>query len=294
MNPRLSALGRLAIFVILAFVVFPAKKRWLRAALHDSGGVAVYIVDHLVELAAVLTFAAIMARLERRSLAAYGLPWRAALRSRFWQGAGAGIGALTLLYLGLAATGALHLGLSSGHLLLSAILGIVYALLFVLLAVREEFLYRGYGMFTGTQIAGFWFAAVASTAWFTWSHSDNSRESPLGLANVALFALVACLMLRRTGDLWMPIGFHAAWDWGQTYLYGVGDSGHPPAPGHLIASTVSPAAPAWLSGGLVGPEGSVLCTALIVALGIVYASVLRCVRYPERDRPPTPEADRGG
>src|SRR5262249_6746703 len=98
-------------------------------------------------------------------------------------------------------------------------------------------------------------------------------ENALGLANVAAFGLLACLALKRTGNLWLVIGFHASWDWGETYLFGVGDSGHPPAPGHLLSSIVSSKSPAWLSGGSVGPEGSALCAALFVILWMA------CIRW---------------
>jgi membrane protease YdiL (CAAX protease family) len=30
--------------------------------------------------------------------------------------------------------------------------------------------------------------------------------------------MVACLMLRRTGDIWMPLGLHAAWNWGEVFF----------------------------------------------------------------------------
>src|SRR5690348_9790307 len=102
----------------------------------------------------------------------------------------------------------------------------------------------------------------------------------IGLANLALFGLVACLTLRRTGSLWLAIGFHAAWDWGETWLFGVADSGHAPAPGHCFSANVPAAAPAWLSGGPVGPEGSALCVALMAILG------LACLRWLRASAPP--------
>jgi len=278
MGSRLRAVWGLLAFVVLAFVVFPAKGRWLRALLHGSDDTVRYVLDHMIELAAIVLFASIMAAIARRPFGAFGLPWRLALRSRFWQGAGAGLASLTLLMFGLRATGAIQLGVSSTPPLQAAGLGLVYAALFVLLAMREEFLYRGYGLYTLAEISGFWPAVLVSTAWFTWSHAGNSQENALGLANVAVGGLLFCLMLRRTGNLWMAIGFHATWDWGQTYFYGVGDSGHPPAPGHLFTATVSPAAPAWLSGAPVGPEGSVLCGALSAVLIAVYAWRLRGAR----------------
>ena len=71
-----------------------------------------------------------------------------------------------------------------------------------------------------------------------------------------------------SGNLWMPIGFHLAFDWGETYLYGVPNSGHV-LPGHLLSGSSSGAW--WLSGGTVGPEGSVLCTLLLIAVCCVCA-----------------------
>jgi membrane protease YdiL (CAAX protease family) len=282
MSSRLRALGRLLFFVALVLILFPAKRRWLRAALHGADGTVVYLVDHMLELAAILLFCAIMATIERRPFRAFGLAWGQALGARFWQGAGVGLASLTLLVFVLRGAGALQIEMSSAPALQAAGFFVVYAVVFALLALREESLYRGYGLFTLTQVAGFWVAALVSTLWFSWSHSDNANENLLGLTNVAAFGLLACLMLRRTGNLWLAIGFHTAWNWGQTYLFGVGDSGHPPAPGHLLTATVSPTAPGWLSGATVGPEGSALCTVLIAVLAVLLARVQRGVRYPER------------
>jgi membrane protease YdiL (CAAX protease family) len=36
----------------------------------------------------------------------------------------------------------------------------------------------------------------------------NPGWTVLGLTTVFGFGLVACFLLRRTGDLWMPIGLH--------------------------------------------------------------------------------------
>jgi len=271
MTSRVRALIRLSAFVGLAFVVLPAKRTWLRAVCQGVDGTVLYLLDHMIDLVAILAFGFIMAAIERRPFAAFGMPWRQALRARFWQGAGAGLAALTVLVLVLGATGAIRIGASPTSALQRIGFGVAYAALFVLIAMREEFLYRGYGLFTLTEVAAFWPAALASTVWFAWSHAGNPGESALGVANVAAFGLLACLMLRRSGSLWMAIGFHAAWDWGETYFYGVGDSGHQAAPGHLLTSTTSTTAPAWLSGASVGPEGSALCAALIALLIVLYA-----------------------
>lgn len=287
MSRRVRALPGLVGFLLLVFVLLPARGRWLKSVLHDD--TANYLVGHLIDLAAVLIFAGVMARIERRPFASYGLPWRQALRARFWQGALAGIVSLSVLVLGLRLAGALDVHAPAIPPLKAVAFGAIYALLFLVLAYREEFLYRGYGMFTLAETTTFWLAAVASSVWFTWTHA-GPRESWIGLANVAIFGLVACLTLRRTGNLWLALGFHAAWDWGETYFYGVSDSGHPAPTGHLITSLVPSTRPVWLTGGPVGPEGSILCTVLMLMLGIACILWLPQEQYETKEEPMRAEA----
>jgi len=260
-----GALGVLA-YAALVLGVFPIQGHLLRRWLVGLDGVSLYLVDHLVQLVEILLFAWAGSRLERQSFAAYGLPWRLALRARFWQGAAVGIGALTTLVLALVALGGLRLSLPA-HLGIEVPLAAVgYLLIFIVLGLREEFLYRGYGLTALTGQIGFWPAALVTSAWFVATHASSSGESAVGLVAVGMFGMLACLLLLRTGSLWLPIGLHAAWDWGETFLFGVSDSGHAAAPGHLFAASVPKDAPAWLSGGPTGPEGSVLCLVLLVAL----------------------------
>jgi membrane protease YdiL (CAAX protease family) len=272
-----GAIGLLA-FCAMAFLAFPAQGRVIGRSLHGMDATLLYVLDHLVQLAELLLFAWGASRLEQRSFAAYGLPWREAFRSRFWQGAALGMLSISGLVFAVAALGGVKLALPA-HLGPEALLFAAgYLALFMILGFREEFLYRGYGLATlGAQI-GFWPAAVVSSVWFVSTHSGNSGENVLGLAAVGLFGLFACQLLRRTGNLWLPIGFHAVWDWSETYLFGVSDSGHAAAPGHFFTATVQKSAPGWISGGAAGPEGSVLCMALIAILAVV-----RMKRPPRRE-----------
>ena len=281
MQPRVRALVGASLYALLVLVVFPLAGRRLESLLHGVDGIVVYLVDHMIQLVVILVFGVVAAALEKRPFAAFGLPWRGALRSRFWKGAAAGIVSLALLVMALCALGALELRPPAASVVAAAGFGLAYAIVFVLLAVREEFLYRGYGQLKLTEATHFWLAAAVTTTWFVATHATSSRENAIGLANIALFGLVACLTLWRTGDLWFAIGLHAAWDWGETWLFGVSDSGHAAAPGHLFTARVPASVPAWLSGGTVGPEGSVLCMGLIVLLGLGCARWLRPARQPE-------------
>ena len=67
------------------------------------------------------------------------------------------------------------------------------------------------------------------------AHLGNSGESFSGIVSVGLAGAVFAFSLYRTGSLWWAIGFHTTWDWAQSYLYGVFDSGTI-VQGHLLAS----------------------------------------------------------
>ena len=261
-----------ALIVGVAVVALALAVRWL---LPRPSPVLGSILGELLSAVVILAASLIMARLERRTLAAYGLTWRWGSLRRFGAGLAAGLAALSILIGLLLAVGALRIvGISlAGAFRWAA----VYAVLFLIVGFFEEFLVRGYALFTLTTGMGFWPSAVATSVLFGLTHLGNPGESPLGIVNAGLIGLVFCLMLRRTGDLWLAIGFHAAWDWAESWLYGVADSAVR-LPGALIAT--APAGPDRLSGGIVGPEGSVLCTVLVIGVGAVVAASMRKARYP--------------
>ena len=101
-------------------------------------------------------------------------------------------------------------------------------------------------------------------------HVGNSGEAKAGLLLAGSFGLLAAFSLRRTGSIWFAIGMHATWDWGESYFYGVPNSGVL-ATGHLTAASLH--GPVWLTGGSVGPEGSALVFA-VIALGALGLHVM--------------------
>jgi membrane protease YdiL (CAAX protease family) len=85
---------------------------------------------------------------------------------------------------------------------------------------------------------------------------------------VLFFSLFACFTLRRTGSLWFAVGLHAAGDYAESFVYSVPDSGMK-ATGHLLNSSFHGAR--WLTGGTIGPEGSVLDFVVFLIAFIVFA-----------------------
>jgi uncharacterized protein len=198
--------------------------------------------------------ALVMARLESRPAGAYGLPARSMFAAQFWHGAALGIIEISVLVGSIA----LFRGYSFGSLAVhgSAILkwALLWALFFVLVGLFEEFAFRGYLQFTLGDGIGFWPAAWILSLGFGSVHLLNEGESPVGALSVVTIALVFALTLKRTGNLWLVVGWHAAFDFGETFLFSVPNSGNVFA-GHLSDATLQ--GPVWLTGGTVGPEGSV-------------------------------------
>jgi membrane protease YdiL (CAAX protease family) len=120
----------------------------------------------------------------------------------------------------------------------------------------EEFLFRGYTQFTLADGIGFWPAGILISVSFGALHLTNSGEGPVGALSVVFIGIFFVFTLQRTGNLWYAVGLHTSFDWGETFLYSVPNSGTV-TPGHLSNSVLH--GPAWLTGASVGPEGSVFC-----------------------------------
>lgn len=116
---------------------------------------------------------------------------------------------------------------------------------------------------TLTTGMGFWPAAFLLSAIFGAVHLTNLGENFIGALEVFVTALLFCLSLRRTGDLWFAVGLHGAWDWAETFFYGVPDSGYQ-GPGRFLNPMFH--GPKWLTGGSVGPEGSLVTPAVEMAM----------------------------
>ena len=237
-----------------------------------------YLVEIPTALCALLS-ALIMARIEKRTLADYGLRFQRGTGRQFSLGLVWGLASFSAMILVIA----LWHGFSPGTLALHGLVllkyTILWAIAFLLVGFVEEFLFRGYVQFTLSEAIGFWPSAVIWSLAFGAIHLANPGENLAGVSEVFLFAIFACLTLRRTGALWFAIGSHAAGDFAETFLFSVPDSGYT-ASGVLLHSSFH--GPKWLTGGSVGPEASVF-SLLMLCIAITLFHFL----YPSRNsRPP--------
>lgn len=244
------------------------------ASLHEfgAGGLWGMMLEEFGSLVAALVPAVVLARVERRPWKSYGLPGRLAFGRLFWIGAAWGFAGISVLIFALYGLHAFLFGHIVLHGLRVARFAAFWAVMFLLVGFFEEFLLRGYTQFTLARGIGFWPAALVLSCAFGLIHLRNGGEQWNGALAAAFIGLFFCLTLRRTGSLWFAIGFHAAWDWGETFFYSVPDSGMV-SPGHLLSSSLRGSD--WLSGGSVGPEGSALCFVVVGAIWLAFERIYR-------------------
>ncbi len=251
------------------------------SAVHVLFTAVFVIVNDGLPLAAMLGSAWLFSRGERRPFSVYGIGrrrWKDVLPGAFW---------------GLALLSALVLLLHTLHLLvfesralsggLAVWFGCKWFLAFCIVGGAEEYFFRGYIQYTlmrgmwgvaerlrpaNARPVAFWLSAIFLSIIFAALHATNGGESALGLAVVFLAGMTFAYALWRTGSLWWAIGFHTTWDWAQSFLFGVPDSGNVSV-GRLFIT--HPSGNPLLSGGTVGPEGSVFVVlAFLLAIAAVH------------------------
>ena len=279
----LRAGWRLLIYAVFLAAIGFGGGMVLRHFVPPTGGVfspGYLFAGEVFSFVAVFGAALAMSLIEHRPPGVYGLPASGAFGKLFWEGFLIGLVEISALVGLISAFG----GYSFGTLALhgSSILrwAIVWAVFFVFVGLFEEFLFRGYTQFTLADGIGFWPAAILLSGSFGYVHLKNPGEGPIGAAAVVMIGLVFALTLRRTGNLWLAIGWHASFDFGETFLYSVPNSGMV-FDGHLSNASLHGAK--WLTGGSVGPEGSVFSFLTMALLALVVHRL-----YPLKTSNPTP------
>lgn len=188
-------------------------------------------------------------------------------------GAG-GFGLMAIPIAGLFAFGAYDL--VSFHGISSALVG--PAIFIVIAATLEELVFRCLLFRVLERSLGTWFALVVQALLFALQHLGNiesagASDVALMLVSVTLGGLLWALVFILTRNLWAATANHAAWNF-TILLCGV------PLSGNEDWRTISPltsryAGPDWLTGGMFGPESSLLAIASTTVAVVLLLRVAR-------------------
>ena len=145
--------------------------------------------------------------------------------------------------------------------------GGVAAALFVLVALSEELIFRGYLLANLQEGIGAVPALVLTSLLFGLFHILNPNVRLLALVNIALAGLVMGYAWLETGNLWLPMAYHFSWNFFQGPIFALPVSGV--RYGGLLAVADRGAAP-LVTGAAFGPEGGLIGTlALLSAFPIL-------------------------
>jgi uncharacterized protein len=201
-----------------------------------------------------------------------GLPWRAmglTLHARWLRDflVGSLIGGASLaLATGIAtAAGGLRFRTPDSGLLLQTGQTLVFsAALFVVAALAEEALFRGYPLQTLTRARLAWLGVLLTAVPFAAVHLRNPNVvRGFTFVNTALAGVWFAVAYLRTRSLWFPLGVHWSWNWALGSLFGLPVSGLTDIAPHPLWHGID-LGPAWLTGGSYGIEGGVACTITLV------------------------------
>jgi membrane protease YdiL (CAAX protease family) len=230
------------------------------------------LIRKFVLCVSVFLVTAIAATLERRRLDSYGLPVEQAFGKFFWKGMFAGLVVVMFVAGAMILTGGIALHGLALHGSEIAKLGLLWLVANVLLGIGEEYAFRGYALKLLWRGAGFWLAAVITSAIFAGDHLEKPGENAMDIGMIFFLGLILCVSVRQTCSLWWAVGWHAAFDFGQLFLIGTRNGGHMPV-GHLFEVTFPGSA--WLNGGDLGTEASIFTVPAVIATLIYVIWFLR-------------------
>ena len=267
---RLRAGWGVLAFIVLFLIFITLDGIVLHSVFHMTGNPKVFsprtgIISEVSQVMCVFLATLVMALIERRSVFSYG--YQGSARAvRFVSGLVWGFIAIATVVFALWKSGFLAFDgfMLHGPAIWEYASG--WGLVFIGTGFFEESLLRGYLQYTMTRGVGFWWGALLFSFLFGFIHSSNPGETPVGLFTAGAVGLVFCISLWYTGSLWWAVGFHAAWDWGESYFFGTSDSGLV-AQGHLLGE--HPVGKILWSGGLTGPEGSLFAVLLLVITALL-------------------------
>lgn len=142
----------------------------------------------------------------------------------------------------------------------------------------EELLTRGWMFSSLAAKHNIPVGILVSSLFFTFLHLGNNAISIIPLLDLTLFAILACLVLLKTGNLWVISGIHAAWNCFQGNVFAFPVSGTQAGQAFISVTT---SGPEWLSGGAFGVEGSIIS---LVVQGLMIAWLVYDLYFQTQDK----------
>ncbi|MEK6279251.1 MAG: type II CAAX endopeptidase family protein [Acidobacteriota bacterium] len=206
-----------------------------------------------------------------------GLPWRslglwfhARWLRHFLVGSAIGVASLALATGIAAAGGGLRFNVSGRDVLFGVLQTLILtAALFIVAALAEEAMFRGYPLQTMARANLVAVGVIITSVWFASGHMLNPNfRYGLPVINLILAGVWFSIAFLRARSLWFPLGIHWAWNWALGSIFGLPISGLDRIAPHPLMKGID-LGPAWLTGGGFGIEGGVAGTIAIVVSTVI-------------------------
>ncbi|CYW81123.1 metal-dependent membrane protease [Streptococcus suis] len=132
---------------------------------------------------------------------------------------------------------------------------IILILAWSIQGTTEEILTRGWMFSSLSAKHNIPIGIIVSSLFFTFLHLGNNAISLIPILDLTLFAVLACLIMLKTGNIWVIGGLHAAWNCFQGNVFAFPVSGTDAGQAFVQIGITGPE---WLSGGKFGVEGSII------------------------------------
>lgn len=191
----------------------------------------------------------------------------------FVKGVAVGLLVMTATVLMIAVVGDAQIHSSGGSAATRAAQAVAWFLAKVVSAAGEEVLYRGLLLILVTRLLGMRAGMAISALAFVAGHGANPGASTIWMVRLAIAALLLAYSVFRSGAIWWATGYHAGWNFASAPLFGAAGSGfHDQGTVFTFRASGS----AWITGGPVGPEGSVFAfLAVLLGIGLLVLTVPR-------------------
>lgn len=133
----------------------------------------------------------------------------------------------------------------------------------ILQGASEEIILRGWALPLISVRHNVFLGLLVSSLIFAILHLFNPNITVLSFVNLILFGLLAALYVIWEENLWGICALHAAWNWSEANLFGLEVSGY--KMGNYALLNVKTSGPDYLTGGLFGPEGSIIETVFLIS-----------------------------
>lgn len=140
-------------------------------------------------------------------------------------------------------------------------------------SITEELTFRGYILQNLSEDWGVAVGLILSSFIFGYAHFLNPHFSLLIGLNLTMAGALFAYAYLRSGSLWLPIGLHFAWNFFEGFIFGFPVSGIGAGEVSLLSSKAI--GPAFVTGGVFGPEGGLVG----VAVYLIGFLILRMVRF---------------